>query len=171
MSLSIKPLGDFSAWAVRTRPGAKAYVDGPYGAFSIDNDPDAKGFVMIAGGVGITPMMSNLHAMEERNDPRPAILIYGNKDWENAHFRHELAELEGKLNLKVVHVLENPPEDWDGETGLIGRAVLEQHLPEDTRHWPHFLCGPGPLTEAVKSELLAMGVPLADIDAEIFDLV
>ncbi|WP_429910629.1 ferredoxin reductase family protein [Glycocaulis sp.] len=171
VTLSIKPLGDFSEWAVHTKPGAKAYLDGPYGAFSIDNDPEAKGFVMIAGGVGITPMMSNIHAMEERNDPRPVILIYGNKDWENAHFRHELAELEEKLNLKVVHVLENPPDGWEGETGFIDRMILADHLPEETRDWPHFLCGPGPLTDAAKSNLLAMGVPLTAIDSEIFDLV
>lgn len=171
VTLSIKPLGDFSQWAVHTRPGARAYLDGPYGAFSIDNEPDADGYVMIAGGVGITPMMSNIHAMEERDDPRPVILIYGNKEWESAHFREELAELEGKLKLKVVHVLEDPPEDWDGETGFIDRKILERHLPANSRDWPHFLCGPGPLTDAAKSDLQAMGVPLSRIDSEIFDLV
>ncbi|KPP82379.1 MAG: YedZ family protein [Oceanicaulis sp. HLUCCA04] len=171
VTLSIKPLGDFSEWAARTVPGTKAYLDGPYGAFSIDNDPDAKGFVMIAGGVGITPMMSNIHALCERGDHRKVILIYANKDRESVHFRDELAELEDQINLTVVHVLENPPDDWDGETGFIDRVILVKHLPDETRNWPHFLCGPGPLTDAVRSELVKMGVPLAAIDSEIFDLV
>lgn len=171
VTLSIKPLGDFSAWAVRTQPGTKAYLDGPYGAFSVDNDPDAEGFVMIAGGVGITPMMSNLHALSARNDARPVILIYGNKDWDGATFKDELSTLQKTLDLKVVHVLETPPDGWDGEEGFIDRAILERHLPEETRDWPHFLCGPGPLTDAVRAELLAMDVPLELIDSEIFDLV
>lgn len=171
VTLSIKPLGDFSAWAVHTQPGTKAYLDGPYGAFSVDNDPDAEGFVMIAGGVGITPMMSNLHALSARGDARPVILIYGNKDWDGATFKDELATLQETLDLKVVHVLETPPDGWEGEKGFIDRAILERHLPDETRDWPHFLCGPGPLTDAVKTELLAMDVPLELIDSEIFDLV
>lgn len=171
VTLSIKPLGDFSAWAARTRPGAKAYLDGPFGSFSVDNDPDAEGFVMIAGGVGITPMISNIHALQARGDRRPVILIYATKDLETAHFRDELAALEDQLDLTLVHVLENPPEDWKGEAGFIDRAVLERHLPEKSRDWPHFLCGPGPLTDAAKSHLLAIGVPLVAIDSEIFDLV
>lgn len=171
VTLSIKPLGDFSAWAVHTQPGAKAYLDGPYGAFSVDNDPDAEGFVMIAGGVGITPMISNLHALSARGDPRPVILIYGNKDMESATFKDELSTLQETLDLKVVHVLETPPDGWDGEEGFIDRAILERHLPEETLDWPHFLCGPGPLTDAVRAELLAMDVPLELIDSEIFDLV
>ncbi|MGP1276273.1 MAG: ferredoxin reductase family protein [Caulobacterales bacterium] len=171
VTLSIKPLGDFSAWAARTRPGAKAYLDGPFGAFSVDNDPDAEGFVMIAGGVGITPMISNIHALDARGDQRRVILIYATKDMDTAHFRDELEELEKRLNLHLVHVPENPPAGWEGESGFIDRELLERHLPEETHQWPHFLCGPGPLTDAAKSHLRAMGVPLAAIDAEIFDLV
>ena len=171
VTLSIKPLGDFTARAVQATPGTRAYLDGPYGTFSIDNDPEAKGFVMIAGGVGITPMMSNLHAMAERGDTRKVVLIYANQTWEGATFRDELAELEEAMTLTVVHVLEDPPEDWQGETGRIDQALLARHLPEDTRHCPHFLCGPEPMTHAAKTALLDMGVPLQVIDSEIFDFV
>lgn len=171
VTLSIKPLGDFTAQAIHTPPGTRAYLDGPYGTFSIDNDPEAEGFVMIAGGVGITPMMSNLHAMAERGDRRKVVLIYANHSWEDVTFRDELERLEKRLELSVVHVLEDPPEGWQGETGRVDQALLERHLPETTRHWPHFLCGPEPMTQAAKTALLDMGVPLGAIDSEIFDFV
>jgi len=171
LSFSIKPLGDDSAWLAQMEPGTRAHVDGPYGAFSIDREPEAEGFVMIAGGVGITPLIANLHALEARADPRPVILIYANSGWDDAAFRDELAAMQDRLALTLVHVLERPPEEWEGETGRIDRAVLERHLPATSRDWPHMLCGPAPMTAAVRKALLDMGVPARAMDSEVFDMV
>ena len=169
--LSIKPLGDFSSRAIETGPGATAYIDGPYGVFSIDSHPQATGFAMIAGGVGITPMMSNLHAMAARGDRRPAVLFYANPAWEEAAFRDELEELSSRMDLKVIHILEDPPEKWEGEEGFLTREILERHLPENRDGFRYFLCGPTPMTDAARKHLAALGVPLAHIDNEIFDMV
>lgn len=171
VTFSIKPLGDFTEGAVKTQNGAIAYLDGPYGAFSIDMEPDAQGFVMIAGGIGITPMIANLRAMRARGDRRPAILFYANADWDEVTFREELEELESALALTVVHVLEDPPQGWDGEEGFVTKEVLERHLDEETRDWSHLLCGPPPMTEAARRALLELGVPVWRIDSEIFDMV
>lgn len=171
VAFSIKPLGDFTAKAVTAEPGAIASIDGPYGAFSIDMEPDAGGFVMIAGGIGITPMISNLRSMKARGDKRPVILLYANSDWDGITFREELEALETELPLTVIHVIEDPPEDWDGESGLLDKATLARHLPDKTRQWSHMLCGPLPMTNAVRPALLSLGVPVWRIDSEIFDLV
>jgi predicted ferric reductase len=171
LSFSIKPLGDHSTALANAATGARAYVDGPYGAFSIDRMADAEGFVMIAGGVGITPILSNLHALEARGDMRPVILLYGSKNWDDASFREELATMKARLNLTLVHVLDEPRQDWTGETGKIDRALLKRHLPETTRGWPHLLCGPGPMLDAVRSALRDLGVPTWHIDYEIFEMV
>lgn len=171
VTFSIKPLGDFTEAAVETQPGAIAYLDGPYGAFSIDMEPQAEGFVMIAGGIGITPMMSNLHAMKARADRRPVVLFYANSTWEEVAFREELEELERELSLTVVHVLETPPENWEGEVGRLSKDILERRLGEETRDWSHLLCGPKPMTDATKQALREMGVPVWRIDSEIFDMV
>ena len=171
VSFSIKPLGDHSSALVRTPVGTRAYVDGPYGAFSIDRLPKADGFVMIAGGVGITPILSNLHALEARADKRPVILLYGNPDWEDASFRDELDTLKERLDLTLVHVIDEPPQDWHGERGPIDRNLLERHLPEYTRDWPHLMCGPGPMLDALRGHLHELGVSKWHIDYEIFELV
>ena len=171
LEISIKPLGDDTRRLVQATPGMRAYVDGPYGAFSIDRSPQAGGFVMIAGGVGITPMIANLHALEARRDPRPVILLHANARWEDVAFRDELEGLARRLRLTLVHVLETPSDGWTGESGRIDRALLERHLPPEGRRWPHMLCGPAPMTAAVAQELRAMGVRRTDIDFEIFEMV
>ena len=85
--------------------------------------------VLVAGGVGITPMMSMIRTLADQGDKRPVILLYGSKDWEEITFREELEALEARLDLTVVHVLENPPEGWTGERGFITAAVFKRHLP------------------------------------------
>jgi predicted ferric reductase len=48
------------------------------------------------------------------------------------------------LDLRVVHVLDDPPEHWSGEDGFIDRALLERNLPPDCRTYEFFICGPDP---------------------------
>jgi len=171
LSFSIKPLGDDTAELVKTPVGARAYVHGPYGAFSIDRDEDAEGFVMIAGGVGITPIKSNLNAMQARGDPRPVVLFYANSDWDSVTFRDELDRMQEDLNLTVVHVIEDPPDDWEGESGYLDGEILARHLPDASRDWPHLLCGPTPMTEAATKALRERGVPAHLISNEVFEMV
>lgn len=171
ISFSIKPLGDDSARLAKTTPGSLAYVDGPFGTFSVDRELDAAGFVMIAGGVGITPVMSNLHALRSRRDPRPVILIYANPELNDASFREELDSIARDIDLTVIHVPEEPPEDWQGESGRVDKALLTRNLPGVTRDWPHMLCGPPPMIAAASAALRDLGVPARRISFEIFELV
>ena len=173
---SIKPLGDDSARLARTPVGTTAWIDGPYGVFSIDREADAPGFVMIAGGVGITPILANLHAMQERRDPRPVHLIYANDSWEEIAFRRDLERIARDIDLTVTHVIENPPEGWDpaphrGVRGRVDADLLARHLPQDSRDWPHMMCGPAPMLAAARKALRGMGVPLSAIHSEIFEMV
>ena len=170
VQFTIKELGDFTRGIGDTRPGERAYIDGPYGSFGIDRHPQATGFVFIAGGVGIAPMISMLRALADRGDRRPLWLFYGNRDWERVALREELDELAGALALTVVHVIGEPPPEWRGETGLIGRGVLQRHLPAD-RTGLHFLvCGPGPMLRSVERSLRELGVPPRQRHSEIFDI-
>ena len=172
LSFTIKELGDFTQQVKDVKPGIPVYVDGPYGAFSVDRHPQAQGFVFIAGGVGITPMMSMLRTLADRGDNRPVTLIYGNRDWENVIFREEIEDLMRLLNLTVVHVLEDPPEAWSGEEGFISRQILERHLPKDMQRnkWEIFICGPDPMMNAVEKQLDEMGIWVGDFHSERFNL-
>src|ERR671917_513445 len=165
--MSIKAAGDFTRNIGSLKPGAAAYLDGPYGAFTVDRH-NAPGFVFIGAGVGITPLMSMLRTMADRRDPRPCYLFFGNREWEGVAFREEIEELVSRLNLEVVHVLSRPPEGWEGEEGRIRAAVLARHLPERYRSLQYFICGPDPLMDAAEGALVDLGVPERRVHSERF---
>ncbi|MFO1425831.1 MAG: hypothetical protein U1F11_02435 [Steroidobacteraceae bacterium] len=124
IEFAIKELGDFTATIKDIRPGEIAWVDAPYGDFGIDRCAGAQAAVFVAGGIGIAPILSMLRALAERGDRRPLWLFYGNRVLERVAFREELDRLAQRLDLKVVHVLLEPPADWSGERGFVSQQVL-----------------------------------------------
>ena len=173
LSFTIREFGNFTRGIKNLQPGQRVWVDGPYGAFSVDRQTHAKGFAFIAGGVGITPMMSMLRTLADRRDQRPLLLIYANKDWENVIFREEIEQLKENLNLRLVHVIENPSENWHGEKGFISLEMLERILPKPTQRndWEIFICGPEPMMNSVENNLSKLGVWWGDFHSERFNLV
>ena len=171
LEFTIKELGDFTRTIKDTQVGEIAYLDGPYGVFSVDQHTDAPGFIFIAGGVGAAPVMSMLRTLADRHDTRPLWFIYGNKHWENVIFREELNALKKRLDLRLVHVLKEPPTDWKDETGFITPELLQKILPSDAQKYEYFLCGPKPMSDAVQQGLHALRVPLGQVHFELFDMV
>jgi predicted ferric reductase len=137
VEMSIRNLGDFTKEIQRVPVGKRVYLDGPYGAFTIGNPADMH--VLIAGGVGVTPMMSMIRTLADRCDKRPVILLYGSKDRESITFREELEVLEARLDLTVVHVLANPPAGWTGEQGFINSEMFKRHLPPPYSDHEYFI--------------------------------
>lgn len=171
LEFTIKELGDFTHSIKETQVGEIAYLDGPYGVFSVDQHPDAPGFVFIAGGVGAAPIVSMLHTLADRHERRPLWFIYGNNLWDDVIFREKLETLKESLDLRLVHVLKEPPADWKGESGFITPRLLQKVLPGDAPKYEYFLCGPKPMSDAVQQGLHALRVPMGQIHFELFEMV
>ena len=171
VEFAIKELGDFTGTVGKIQPGETAYVDGPYGSFSVDRRPNAPGYVFLAGGIGIAPMVGMLRALAERGDRRPHILFTAHSSWDRIPLRDEVERLEGELQLKIVHVLEDPPEEWGGEEGWITPEILDRHLPVGRAQLEYFICGPTPMLRAMETALGGLGIHATRIHSEIFDLV
>jgi predicted ferric reductase len=169
VAMTIRNLGDLTSRIHEVPVGRRVYIDGPYGAFTIGNPADMH--VLIAGGIGITPMMSMMRTLADRGDKRPVILIYGSMDWESITFREELEALKAHLDLKVVHVLTNPPAGWKGEKGYINGEILKRHLPPLYPNHEYFICGPNPMMDAIEKELGEMHVPLSKYHSERYSFV
>jgi predicted ferric reductase len=169
IEFGIKALGDFSSAIPGIPEGTDAYVDGPHGAFSMDRY-EAAGYVFIAGGVGITPFMSMLRTMADRRDPRPVLLLYADKKWDNVAYREDLEALQEQVNLEVVYVLEDPDDDWEGETGFVTPELLERRLPSEKFQRDYMICGPPVMMDAVHGALKKRGVPDGRIQLERFAL-
>ena len=171
VSFTIKQLGDWSTEQVPAiQPGDKMWLDGPHGVLSSDRE-QGMGYVLIAGGIGITPLYSMCQTMAERADVRPVLLFYGAPDWESLTFREDLDELVNNMNLQVIYVLGDPPDDWNGETGYINTDILQRYLPEQYRRFVYFVCGPEPLMDAMELALPELGVPSERVFSERFGMV
>jgi predicted ferric reductase len=170
IEMTIKNLGDFTSTIQTVQVGQRVYVDGPYGAFTID-DNAADVYVCIAGGVGITPMVSMIRTLADRGDGRPVVLLYGSRDWESITFREELESLRERLNLTLIHVLEQPPSGWAGERGFINAEVFKRHLPPPYADHEYFICGPGVMMDAIEKTLSELDVPLWKYHSERYTFV
>ena len=170
ISFTIKEAGDFTGTVGDVRPGTVAYVEGPHGAFSIDRY-EGPGYVFIAGGVGITPIMSMLRTLADRGDDREHLLVYSADREEDLTFREELEALRTRLSLRLVFTVSQPPPGWTGDTGRVTTAMLDRHLDAERKTHNYFVCGPAPMMAAVERALVRSGVPLPNIYTERFDLV
>jgi predicted ferric reductase len=116
--------------------------------------------------------LSRVHVEERRRDePIHLLLIYANIAWEDIIFREELEELKRRLRVTIVHVLEQPPAGWPGESGIVTAEMLKRHLPADRNSRDYFICGPDRMMDAVERALTDLGVSLAYIHSERYNFV
>ena len=165
---TIKALGDFTELLSGLRPGRRVFLDGPYGGFTIEGRDGSSGFMMIAAGVGITPLLSMLRTLADRRDRRRHWLIVAARTVEELMLQAEIEEVRKRLNLKVIEVISKPGPDWIGEAGRISSELLARYLPRNPARLNYFLCGPAPMVHTVSHALAAHGIPLRRIHTERF---
>jgi predicted ferric reductase len=165
-TFTIKAYGAFTSQVPQLQPGTRLLVDGPHGSYRPRRH--AERFVLIAGGIGITPVISLLRTAADGGDRRPFLLVYGSLRWEEVILREELEHLQRRLDLRVVHVLTEPPPAWVGEAGFIDTDLLARHLPADLGRSDVFICGPPPMLTAALTGLESLGVAPEHVHAEQF---
>ena len=155
--------------------GDELAVLGPSGNFTVEpRSVNQRHLVMIAGGSGITPIMSILETVLRVETASRVTLIYGNRGWDDVIFRDRLQALceEFGDRLTVDHVLEHPPEWWTGERGLLTGDIIESRLTalhvEDDGLRRYFICGPTPMMEAAHAVLETRGVAPSRVAEERF---
>jgi ferredoxin-NADP reductase/DMSO/TMAO reductase YedYZ heme-binding membrane subunit len=150
------------------KEGDTISVSAPAGKFFFAGH-EARRVVMLAGGVGITPMMSVVRSLTDRCWTGEMVLLFSVKKRHDIIFEHELDYLRARFpNLRVhVTVSGDPEAAWDGARGHITRELIEKAVP-DLRGGPIMMCGPGPMMKAMRELLVGMGVPDAEIHEEAF---
>jgi predicted ferric reductase len=164
----VKESGDFTGAISRVAPGTRAFLDGPYGNFTLAGRR-GEGIVLIAGGVGIAPVLSIAQDLAARGDARSLRLIYADRTLAQLAVRAELEALGCAPGVEVHVILAEPPPDWKGLRGVPDAANLDACLPkENVQRWLYFVCGPPAMIDAVEKILARRGVPLAQIVSERF---
>lgn len=165
----IRNAGDMTADVPQLAPGTPVGVDGPHGSFTLDEAGPGP-LLLLAGGIGIAPVMSLLGELVAARDARPLRLIAGARSPQDHVVRSEIPPLMAGLDFKAIFLADR---DGDGETCQTGacsadhvRRALEGLDPGQTTA---FVCGPPPMMESAVAILLEAGVPLDGIVMERFD--
>ena len=148
--------------------GQTVTVSAPSGRFTFDsNNSDA--VLLIAGGVGITPVMSILRDLTDRGWPRKIDLVFSVRSSADVIFADELRFLAARHpNLSVhITVTRGAADNWPGPRGRITGELLRMLIP-DVAARPVFVCGPNAMADATRAELVALGVPAGRITHESF---
>ncbi|MCG8549727.1 MAG: ferric reductase-like transmembrane domain-containing protein [Desulfobacterales bacterium] len=167
ITFSIRSSGDWTGKIGRIPAGTKAYVDGPYGQFTHVHAHTAPAIILIAGGIGITPMLSMLQYMAQNNEQRPVHLIWSCRNLQDVVFQEALDKTARKLPRgKISYHLTGGP---NGKGHLAG-THLDALLGEYPRNSAIFLCGPPFMTSAIRGHLTAVGFFKRNIHYEFFTL-
>ena len=129
--------------------------------------PDMEGpVVLIAGGIGLTPLMSIIRAIAESDDSTPATLIYSVSAPSEILFRQDLEEIASRNpDINLVFTTTRPgEEEWSGRTGRIDAELLRQTQVSSGSLF--FICGPPDMIRDVIGMLVNFGVPGSRIKYE-----
>ena len=152
----------------RVAEGDTLQITAPSGRFTFSGQ-EATSVVLIAGGVGITPMMSAIRYLTARSWPGDIFLVYAVRDDADVIFREELEYLRRRhpqLHLTIAAEDVVSPA-WPYARGRITSDVLASAVPEIATRHVH-LCGPPPMMHAVKAILSELGVPAEHVRTEVF---
>lgn len=144
-------------------------VSGPSGKFTFTGG-EATEVVLIAGGVGITPVMSILRYLTDRAWPGAIHLLFVTKTEDDLIFHDEIQWLRRRfprLNVCITLTRMSAESTWSGERGRATESLLRRFMP-NLNQLPVYLCGPNEMMDATRDLLKTMGVPASQIRTEAF---
>ena len=178
MSLATSPTRPHLEYAVRLsdssykqafaalRPGDQVAVFGPLGDFVLHETRPA---VMIAGGIGITPLKGMAEYAADKALPIPIQLVYSNRTEEEIVYRRELEDMERKNPRfhAICTLTRTDDEGWQGRVGRIDRGLLEEAASglEDP---VYYVTGTPGMVFGTLRLLRGMGIPDDDLEVEAF---
>jgi ferredoxin-NADP reductase len=151
----------------RATPGLMVKARGPYGQFYFDETKHDR-IVLIAGGSGITPIMSMLRYIQDLCISVPCTLIYCARSENDLVFNAELCGLAGQVSrFRYVPVVSQASADWKGWRGRLRREILDKTIEQPVES-TYFLCGPTGFMELGRALLEQISVHSSRIVQESF---
>ncbi len=167
--------GTFSNWINSTlQPGDTLQVMAPQGRFFVPIEPEAhRHHVGIAGGSGITPILSIMKTVLAREPHARFTLIYGNRQLKSTMFKEEIEDLKNRYMTRLVlqHVFSDEHTDVPINMGVMNREKIAEFLEGlvPAQQIDHvYVCGPFQMNDEAEAALLAAGVPEERIHIERF---
>ena len=176
--VTVKRIGGglFSNWVGdQLKAGDTIDVMPPHGSFTTEFAPSQKRHLVgIAGGSGITPVMSLIRSTLRFEPESHFTLLYGNRDSSSVIFLDALADLKDKHldRLEIYHFLDAEDQEIELFNGMLDRVRCDEAIlslvPNAGEVSDWFICGPGPMMDAAEGALLDRNIPKERIHIERF---
>lgn len=176
IAFTIKETGDFTQNISDLKVGSNSYLYGPYGYLTRDvhRGPTnrSRGLVLLAAGIGITPMISMLREMRANKEQEPVKLYYACRYEEDFLYCDEIHNIVSELNLDLHLILSQPNENWVGETGRISPQYLKDQLSfPHYEEYLYFVCGTSSFVNGTVETLYSIkDIPFFNIRYEDFSV-
>lgn len=179
MSLACSPTKPYLEFGVRLTnspwkqafsklgPGDMAEVDGAYGHFVLE---ETKPTILVAGGIGITPLKGMAEYAADRELPIDVRLVYSSRSEEEIAYRSDLESLASRNpRFTVTHTLTRPAQDdsWTGRRGRIDTKLLEE-VAIGLDDPVYYVCGTGDMVQGTYRMLRGLGTPADRVRYEVF---
>ena len=163
LRFTVKSLGDYTAELQGARIGTRVLVEGPYGAMTgaARSRPKA---LMVAGGIGITPLRSLVEEMSGRRDD--LVLLYRASDPGEVVFHRELDELAARRGFAVHYLVGRRGSPQLPHDPLDPKAL--RALVPDIGYRDIFVCGPSGMMNKVLDSVARLRIPASQVHYERF---
>ena len=161
------PPGIASTYIFSLKPGDKVVMSGPYGDFAPIFDSKAE-MMWIGGGAGMAPLRAQIMHMTKtlKTTDRVMNYFYGARALNEVFYLDDFLQLEKEFpNFKFHLALDRPDPEADAKgvkytPGFVHQVIYDTYLkdhpaPEDVEY---YMCGPGPMSNAVNKMLDSLGV-------------
>ncbi len=165
VAIAIKKIKDGvgSNWFHNRSVGDCVCSKAPSGSFVLDKG--INDVILVAGGIGITPVLSMARTLLDIRYKRNIYFFYGCRNDNEFAFNAELKEYDSKhSNFKYIPVASAGSSGWDGEKGHVTADLLERYA--DIVHCGIYICGPPPMIKSLEKDLKFKGAK--DINYERF---
>ncbi|MCX6214471.1 ferredoxin--NADP reductase [Spirosoma sp.] len=146
----------------------------PAGRFTVDQQTVGD-LVLLGAGSGITPLFAIIKEVLWTEPSRWVTLLYSSPRESNIIFRTELDELQTQYpnRFRLIYLLSNPSDDWNGLRGRLNNVMLERLLPDlvgtsDPQTLRFYICGPGDYMRTVQFTIIFSGFRSDQIRREDF---
>jgi ferredoxin-NADP reductase len=163
--------GEVSSYLLdELRVGDHLELRGPIGGYFVWFRAAREPLYLLAGGAGITPLMSMLRHRDKLPSRPPALLIYSARSREDVIYRDELeAMTQRDSSLRVVYALtRQQPKDWTGHRGRINKDFLSADGFPPAEKPTIYVCGPTTFVETAAALLMELGFDPLGIKTERF---
>lgn len=173
ISVKAEPAGTVSSFLHQRQVGDTLEIAPPCGEFFLDPFiPAQRPLALLAGGIGITPILAMLEATLIHQPHRPIHLIHGSLNSHTHAFRDTVLKLAANNPQLIVHFVYSQPTELDRQSsrnhyeGFIDAETLDRFLP--SRDCDYYFCGPTPFMATIHRQLVAWNIPPSQVHFEHF---